>query len=238
MVAAETFVNELDAKNQPSIQRVIAALNEGLGKEGVEVADALAHGPQGGDRAGRGGGAVDDRLRRPGDEAVARRAVRRRRAAVPATLGAPGGPWRGRLRPAQWRIFEAVRFLAVAADARRALVGRLRDGQGAVDGAAGGAGAFCDQKGRRRERAPARRRDRRGGASLLRGGASASRRGRRRPRRARLARAAPRTAPSSWPARPSSRWRCARAAREALATSSVQRGPPSRCLGAGRYSRR
>src|SRR5580698_9138096 len=28
MVAAETFVNELDAKNQPSIQRVIAALNE------------------------------------------------------------------------------------------------------------------------------------------------------------------------------------------------------------------
>jgi hypothetical protein len=41
MVPAETFVNELDAKNQPSIQRVIAALNEGLGKEGVEVADAL-----------------------------------------------------------------------------------------------------------------------------------------------------------------------------------------------------
>jgi hypothetical protein len=41
MVAAETFVNELDAKNQPSIQRVIAALNDGLGKEGVEVADTL-----------------------------------------------------------------------------------------------------------------------------------------------------------------------------------------------------
>ncbi|HVV51342.1 MAG TPA: ferritin-like domain-containing protein [Polyangia bacterium] len=41
MVAAETFVSELDAKNQPSIQRVIAALHEGLGKEGVEVADAL-----------------------------------------------------------------------------------------------------------------------------------------------------------------------------------------------------
>jgi hypothetical protein len=41
MVAAETFVNELDAKNQPSIQRIIGALNEGLGKEGVEVADAL-----------------------------------------------------------------------------------------------------------------------------------------------------------------------------------------------------
>src|SRR6185503_3956875 len=41
MVAAETFVSELDAKNQPSIQRVIAALNEGLAKEGVEVADAL-----------------------------------------------------------------------------------------------------------------------------------------------------------------------------------------------------
>ena len=41
MVVAETFVSELDAKNQSSIQRVIAALNEGLGKEGVEVADAL-----------------------------------------------------------------------------------------------------------------------------------------------------------------------------------------------------
>jgi hypothetical protein len=41
MVIAETFVSELDAKNQPSIQRVIAALNEGLAKEGVEVGDAL-----------------------------------------------------------------------------------------------------------------------------------------------------------------------------------------------------
>ncbi len=41
MVAAESFVSELDAKNQPSIGRIIAALNEGLGKEGVEVADAL-----------------------------------------------------------------------------------------------------------------------------------------------------------------------------------------------------
>lgn len=41
MVAAESFVSELDAKNQPSIGRVVAALNEGLGKEGVEVADAL-----------------------------------------------------------------------------------------------------------------------------------------------------------------------------------------------------
>jgi hypothetical protein len=41
MVVAETFVSELDAKNQSSIQRVITGLNEGLGKEGVEVADAL-----------------------------------------------------------------------------------------------------------------------------------------------------------------------------------------------------
>lgn len=41
MVAAESFVTELDAKNQPSIGRVVAALNEGLGKDGVEVADAL-----------------------------------------------------------------------------------------------------------------------------------------------------------------------------------------------------
>jgi bacterioferritin-associated ferredoxin len=41
MVAAENFVNELDAKNQLSIHRVVAALRGGLGKEGVEVADAL-----------------------------------------------------------------------------------------------------------------------------------------------------------------------------------------------------
>ena len=41
MVAAESFVSELDAKNQPSIGRVVAALNEGLAKDGVEVADAL-----------------------------------------------------------------------------------------------------------------------------------------------------------------------------------------------------
>jgi hypothetical protein len=41
MVAAESFVSELDAKNQPSIGRIVAALNEGLGKDGVEVADAL-----------------------------------------------------------------------------------------------------------------------------------------------------------------------------------------------------
>lgn len=41
MVAAESFVSELDGKNQPSIGRIVAALNEGLGKDGVEVADAL-----------------------------------------------------------------------------------------------------------------------------------------------------------------------------------------------------
>jgi len=41
MVAAESFVSELEAKNQPSIGRVVAALNDGLAKEGVEVADAL-----------------------------------------------------------------------------------------------------------------------------------------------------------------------------------------------------
>jgi hypothetical protein len=41
MVAAENFVNELDGKNQPSIQRVIDALVAGLGKENVEVVDAL-----------------------------------------------------------------------------------------------------------------------------------------------------------------------------------------------------
>jgi hypothetical protein len=41
MVAAENFVSELDAKNQLSIQRVVAALGEGLSKEGVEVADTL-----------------------------------------------------------------------------------------------------------------------------------------------------------------------------------------------------
>ena len=41
MVAAENFVSELDAKNQTSIQRVVGALEAALGKDGVEVADAL-----------------------------------------------------------------------------------------------------------------------------------------------------------------------------------------------------
>ena len=41
MVAAETFVSELDAKNQASIQRVVDALQTALAGEGVEVADAL-----------------------------------------------------------------------------------------------------------------------------------------------------------------------------------------------------
>lgn len=41
MVAADNFVSELDAKNQISIQRVIAALQSGLGKDGVESVDAL-----------------------------------------------------------------------------------------------------------------------------------------------------------------------------------------------------
>ena len=41
MVAAENFDSELDAKNQPSIQRVVDAVSGALGKEGVEVADAL-----------------------------------------------------------------------------------------------------------------------------------------------------------------------------------------------------
>jgi hypothetical protein len=41
MVAAENFVSELDAKNQPTIQRVVDALRAALAKDGVEVADAL-----------------------------------------------------------------------------------------------------------------------------------------------------------------------------------------------------
>src|SRR5262252_9913659 len=41
MVAAETFVAELDTKNQTSIQRVVDALSGALAKDGVEVADAL-----------------------------------------------------------------------------------------------------------------------------------------------------------------------------------------------------
>jgi hypothetical protein len=41
MVAAENFVSELDAKNQPSIQRVVDALSAALGKDGVDVSDAL-----------------------------------------------------------------------------------------------------------------------------------------------------------------------------------------------------
>src|SRR5262249_26347752 len=41
MVTAENFVSELDTKNQTSIQRVVDALGAALGKDGVEVADAL-----------------------------------------------------------------------------------------------------------------------------------------------------------------------------------------------------
>jgi hypothetical protein len=41
MVAAENFVSELDAKNQPTIQRVVDALGGALEKEETEVADAL-----------------------------------------------------------------------------------------------------------------------------------------------------------------------------------------------------
>jgi hypothetical protein len=41
MVAAENFVAELDTKNQTSIQRVVDALAAALGKDGVEVPDAL-----------------------------------------------------------------------------------------------------------------------------------------------------------------------------------------------------
>jgi len=41
MAAADTFVSELDAKNQASIQRVIDALGAGLTKEAFEVTDVL-----------------------------------------------------------------------------------------------------------------------------------------------------------------------------------------------------
>jgi hypothetical protein len=41
MVAAENFVAELDTKNQTSIQRVVDALSAAVGKDGVEVPDAL-----------------------------------------------------------------------------------------------------------------------------------------------------------------------------------------------------
>ena len=43
MVAAENYVAELDGKNQGSIQRIIDALSTALGKDGVEVADALRY---------------------------------------------------------------------------------------------------------------------------------------------------------------------------------------------------
>jgi len=41
MAASETFVTELDAKNQASIQRVMDALTAGLAKETFEVTDVL-----------------------------------------------------------------------------------------------------------------------------------------------------------------------------------------------------
>ena len=41
MVAAENYVAELDTKNQASIQRIVDALSGALGKDGVDVADAV-----------------------------------------------------------------------------------------------------------------------------------------------------------------------------------------------------
>jgi hypothetical protein len=41
MPAADTYVTELDAKNQPQIQRVIDALSASLAKEAFEVTDVL-----------------------------------------------------------------------------------------------------------------------------------------------------------------------------------------------------
>ena len=41
MTAAETFVAELDAKNQTSIERLVGALATSVAKEGFEVADVL-----------------------------------------------------------------------------------------------------------------------------------------------------------------------------------------------------
>ena len=41
MTAAQTFVVEMDTKNQASIERLVAALGAGIVKEGFEVADVL-----------------------------------------------------------------------------------------------------------------------------------------------------------------------------------------------------
>lgn len=41
MTAAETFVTEMDAKNQTSIDRLVTALSATIAKEGFEVADVL-----------------------------------------------------------------------------------------------------------------------------------------------------------------------------------------------------
>jgi hypothetical protein len=41
MVSAETFVTELDAKNQTSIERLMSSLMTGIAKESFEVPDAL-----------------------------------------------------------------------------------------------------------------------------------------------------------------------------------------------------
>ncbi|HVR62682.1 MAG TPA: ferritin-like domain-containing protein [Polyangia bacterium] len=41
MTAAETFVTEMDAKNQTSIERLVGALSAAISKEGFEVPDVL-----------------------------------------------------------------------------------------------------------------------------------------------------------------------------------------------------
>ncbi len=204
MVAAETFVNELDAKNQPSIQRVIAALNDGLGKEGVEVADtlriALKAAIELAEVAALWVTDCDDLemklslAEQCGDGA---RQCRRISARLVALGVADYDPRNGGYS----KLFAFLRSLQTPEE--RSSAGYLT-GKALSMARLGGARRLLRPEGGRGERPAARRGDRRGGASLLRGGASAYSWRQPPPRRARPARVAPPIAPSSWPARRSS----------------------------------
>ena len=179
MVVAETFVSELDAKNQPSIQRVIAALNEGLGKEGVEVADALRMALKAAIELAEVAALwvtdCDDLemklslAEQCGDGA---RQCRRLSARLVALGVADYDPRNGGYS----KLFAFLRSLQTPEE--RSSAGYLT-GKALSMARLAALSAFCAEKGDAESARAARRGDRRGGAALLRGGATPARGGHR-----------------------------------------------------------
>ena len=147
MVAAENYVAELDTKNQTSIQRVVDALSAALGKDGVEVADAVRFALKATIETAEVAALwitdCDDLemklslAEQCGDSARQCRKLSER-------LGPTG---RRRIRPARRRLLEAVRVPALAADDRGALVGGLPDRPALSMARLGALAGFCERKG-------------------------------------------------------------------------------------------